>query len=770
MSDQIVPKGDPHLGTYTALAVERRNPLSRVGNAADAEMSFVEIWHVLRKRKRYVIMATFGLFVAALAYSLIITPSFQTTSTIEFNMENSDVLPLGVRAMTGDANPMDYHITQDTQARALQSDTLALQVVRELKLEARPEFTRNQSLLDYFRRFPDDSRLPLEKAPHRRANVLKAFHKNLTVKAVPGTRMIKISFLSPDPPLAVAIVNTLVNDFQEQQFRIRFAATAQVADWLTQQLDDLKSKVETSQQKLAQYQNVTGLLGPDETHNIVMSRLEEMDRQLVAAESNRILAQTIWQLAKSGNPELISGLMGRSLAAGGGASPDSLALVENLRAQQSQLKLEYAQATAKYGSEYPKLTQLKSGLKELDQTIVTEVQNLASRAQNDYLAAQHTEDAVRAGFEQAKQEANVLNNRAVQYSILKHEAESGQSLYDNLSKQLKEAGILAGLHSTNIITVDPARPSDRPAKPSFPINLAAGLLAGLVVGVAGAFVVENCDESITTPDQAEQLSMVPALGLVPRSKLLSGKAKLRNLKGRPGSNPRVLVAYQPHSQVAEAYRALRTSILQMTRESQNNVLLFTSALPEDGKTTTSLNCAVALAQQGTSVLLVEADMRRPTLSSHLGLNGSEGLSSLIDSGISEGLPMSMSSVPNLSVIPAGPKPLYPVELLGSPRMAELVHKWRSEYNYVLIDAPPVLSVTDAVVLSPYCDAVILVVRSGVTRKQSLLRVRDLFMRSQTRIAGVVINAFNLKSADHYHYFGYEPTSGSRRGYYIPEGN
>src|SRR5690348_2099486 len=480
MSNEIGPRVNSELETCSLVPPQRRNFGNPSPKAVDAEISFVEIRHILRRRKQFIVVSVISIFVLAVAYTLISAPRYQATSTIEFKLENSDVVPFDdAHLMAGDPNAMSYRVAQETQARALQSDSLALQVVEELKLANRPEFTRNQSSLDSFRQFPDESTLPLEKATHRRSNVLKAFHRNLTVKAIPGSRMIQISFLSPDAQLASSIVNTLVKDFQDQQFRIRNAATAQVADWLTSQLEDLKKQMETSREQLARYQNKAGILGIDETHNIVMTRLEEVDRQLVSAEANRMLAQTVWQLARSGSPELISSLAASSSGASLTVPSSGLALIENLRVQQSQLKLEYAHSAAKYGSEYPRLVQLKNQLNELDENIRAEVENLALRKENDYHAARQTEDALRASFEQAKVAAAKLNDSAIQYSILKREVESTSSLYDNFSKQLREAGILASVHPTNILTVDPAMPSDRPAKPAPAINLAMGLVIGL---------------------------------------------------------------------------------------------------------------------------------------------------------------------------------------------------------------------------------------------------------------------------------------------------
>ncbi len=565
MSDNIVPMSDAQNEDRPPSTIVPRVTPVLANSEPVVEVSFTELWRILRKRKWIIAVTTCGLFAIGLAYTLMSTPKYEANSTIQFNKENSDSLvPEDPRAMLNDAGAMEYHLTQQTQVDTLKSDTLALQVIQDLKLEGRPEFSR-KPLWEGFTKYPDESQLPLEKANHRRARVLKAYHNNLRVDVVDGTRMIKISFLSPDAEVAANVVNSLVSNYQEQQFRTRFAATAQVSDRLSKQLEDLKDQVAASEEALVQYQKQAGLLGVDETHNIVMTRLEEADKQVVAAEGDRILAQAVWQLARSGNPELISDLAATSSTTRSLSNPNSQSLIENLRAQQSQLKVEYAQAAAKYGSAHPKLLQMQGELDQLNDNIQNEIQNLTTRAQNNFLAAQQNENALRAAFDRAKEDANILNDRNVQYSIMKHEVESKRDLYDSLFKQLKEAGVLAGLRSTNIVTVDPARPSDKPAKPVVALNLAIALFSGLLFGVTGAFAAENCDDTITTPDDAEQITLVPALGLIPRWKaqkrLPPAKTSIRPPSLVPSGAEAVVLA-KPQSQIAEAYRTVRTSILQ----------------------------------------------------------------------------------------------------------------------------------------------------------------------------------------------------------------
>jgi capsular exopolysaccharide synthesis family protein len=769
MDNQIVRTGGSDLKVGTVPFVERRGGGRIIDPPVEPVLSFGELWHILRKRKAIIWTSVFVIFAAALSYALTATPKYRTTSIIEFNKSNTDSLDLDERpGMPGGANAMDYAVTQRTQVSALTSDTLALQLVHDLNLEGRKEFSIRPSLLDYVRPVPDESKLPLEKAPHRLATVLNNYHKNLTVTPIPGTRMISIQFLDPDPEVSAKIVNGLVSAYTEQYFRIRYAATVQASDWLSEQLNGLKTQVESSQQNLVDYQKHAGILGTDETHNIVMTRLQQVDAQLTTAKANRILAQAVWKLAQTGNPELLPGLVNVSLSTGSTATPSSLALIESLRSQEGQLKMQYAADKSRFGSAYPKVIELQNKLDEINVSIQTEIANLSGRAKNNYLAAQETQDALAVTFETAKQEANQQSDSAVQYTLLKHEAESSRNLYDNLSGKLKESGLLASLRSSNIVVVDPARPTDRPARPILALILGLGLVGGLGFGVIGALVVENLDETITSPEQAEEVVLAPSLGFIPRWKRLLAVKKSSNALFAPGSG--VLVLRQPHSQAAEAYRSLRTSIAQSMRTGECNVMLVTSAFPGDGKSTTTTNCAFAFAQQGHRVLLVEADLRRPKLRSQLNVTSTTGLSTLISGETSVDLPIKMQDLPTLSIIPAGPRSVCPAELLGSESAKALIAQWRSEYDYVFIDSPPILSVTDAAVLAPYCDGVILVVRSGITTKKSLMRAAEPFRRTQTRIVGTVLNAFDVKSADYQHYLGYKPTAENGNGYYLPENN
>jgi polysaccharide biosynthesis transport protein len=719
----------------------------------DEPYSIAEVTDIVVRRKWVILGSVLLGLLLALAASLLMTPKYESVSVIEINKENSDALGLdSITPVVGDTadQTLDYTINMETHTNALQSDTLALQVIEQLHLDRRHEYEWKPSWFSSQEEREEVSE-PLENAPHHREKVLKVFHKNLKVEAVTNTRMIEVRYLSPDRQVAADVVNTLTNDYMDRYFQTRYTATAQASDWLSKQLADLKKQVEASQQKLVDYQRKNGILGMDDANNIVMTRLEELNKQLTDAQGERITRQVIHELVKSGNAELISGLAGDSLNANS-ASLNSLSLLQNLRTQQAALKVQYAQAATKYGSAYPSLVELNNQLEVLDRSIQEEIQKIAARSQNDYLTALHTEQMLETSLNKQKAEANNLNDKAIQYTILKHEADSSSTLYDELLAKLKSADIIAGLRSTKLLVMDPGRPGADIVHPNFLLNSGIGLASGLLLGLSLAFVKESVDDSVRHPDQIEAAMMLPQLGMIPDFKFdsLDGAHIEKWNWGRSfrGSKARKSGPYAIapcHSWIADAYRQVRSSITLSGIELPK-VLLVTSPSCQEGKTTTSINLAVVLAQQGARVLLVDADLRHPSVESRLKIDSGTGLSTILSSkdprapAIAE-----YTDQPGLFVLGAGPTPPNPAELLGSDRMTKLIEQWSTEYDIVVMDASPALSVTDAVVLSSRVDAVLLVARAGQTTRQSLLRTRDVLFRANAKIAGFIVNGVNPNS-------------------------
>ncbi len=707
-----------------------------------------DLWRVLVARRNTIGLVTASAILAALAISLCMTPKYAAESDIEINAENSAALD--VANEPAPPSQLDYAVTLATQANVLQSDTLALAVIHQLNLESlqKPSLFFSQS---------DDQALPLEQSPRRRTRLLKQFHKNLSVRVLGGTRILQVRYLDRDPVNSAAVVNTLVNDYLEQYFQTRYTATRQASDWLSRQLDDLKHDVEVSQQRLADYQKQTGILGESETNNVVMAKLEEINRQLSAAEANRIVKQAVWQLAKTGDPELISSVAGSSFVQGvsTGTNPAQLGLLPTLRAQEAQLKADIAQASAKLGPSFPKILQMKSQLNNLQGSIDLEIAKVAARAENDYIAAKNAEDMERSLFEKQKQEANKLNDSAIQYGILKREVDASRDLYEGLLGKLKQAGVLAGLRSSNIVIVDPARPAAKPSSPNYLLNLLLGLGAGVIAGIGCALIQDSNDKAIHSPEDVRRVAGMPCLAVIPR---ISPKHMSSGLE---------LPATSLDSAIDERFRALRTSLLLSNIDHPPKVILVSSALPREGKTTVSVHLARILAQQTSRVLLVDADMRRPSLHREFRKDSSEnGLSSLLATPSDD-----LSGAPihdfggGLHVLLAGPRSPFPAEMLASRRMSLALAGWRDQFDYIVLDTPPALAFTDAVVLARCVDAVLLVVRADSTSADTLMRTQEIFQQSHAPLLGAVVNAMNFRSPEYAHYYGYSYRQKELREYH-----
>jgi exopolysaccharide transport family protein len=724
-----------------------------------------EYFRVLVKR-RWVVFTTVAVIFGITAITTMrATRIYEASGSIAINKPESF---LNFKdSGGGDASDSD-NTDVDTEVRILRSDLLALQVIKQLNLDRTPE-SGEQGM-------PSDGSLGLttdELDPDSSAtsSLVAGFKNSLNVSSVPGTRIIDIQYRSPDKELAARVVNTLITTYEEQNFKTKFESTQRTSDWLSQQLADLQMKVESSQEKLVEYQKEHGILGIDEKQNIITSKLDELNRELTTAESDRMEKEALYRLVQT--PDL-----GTALAAVSGepdnqapSASSTSALLEKLREQQADVKVQMAQLSTQFGPSYPKVTQLNNQLTEIDAQIQLEMKKVIDRVRGEYMAAAQRESMLNDAMEKQKQEANQLNESAIEYNLLKRDVDANRTLYEGLLEKLKEAGVTEGLRSNNFRTVDVARVPTAPAEPNVPRNLAFGLALGLTTGVGLGFLLEGIDNTVRTPEQAQAISSLPSLGMIPLGTRISTESGAKRLAASltdslitAQSNEAVelVTVTRPQSQMAESYRALRTSLLLTSLGAPPKVILITSALPQEGKTTTSLNTSVVLAQKGSRVLLIDADMRRPSVHKTLGMGPKTGLSNVLTgSATLQQAIVRYTEVPNLYVLPAGTPPPNPAELLASAHMGEVLTDLRSQYDHIVIDSPPTLSVTDAVILGTRVDTVVLVIRSGQTTKQALRRARDLLLRVNARISGVLLNAADLSSPDYYYYYEYQGKYGSR---------
>jgi capsular exopolysaccharide synthesis family protein len=561
------------------------------------------------------------------------------------------------------------------------------------------------------------------------------------------------------------VVNTLASTYVEQNFKTKFESTMQASDWLSKQLVDLQMKVETSQEKLVRYQKEHEILGTDEKNNIITSKLDELNKEMTMAESDRMQKEAVYRQTQSTDPVAVAAAIIADTSMAGVSS----ALLDKLREQQVSLRIQVADLSTQFGPAYPKVQQLNNQLKEIDVQLKSETNKAVDHLEQQYLAALQRETMLRGAFDKQKQEANKLNESAIEYSLLKRDLDSNRTLYEGLLEKLKEAGVTAGLRSNNFRIINVARVPSSPSEPNIPRNLSFALVLGIISGVGLAFLLENMDNTVRTPEQAQLISGLPSLGMIPlgsKSNRLGSSGK--RLALTPAKEVvETVTQIRPQSQMAESYRALRTSLLLSNLGAPPKVIMVTSARPQEGKTTTSINTAIVLAQKGVRVLLMDADLRRPSVHKTLGMGPRSGLSNVLTGSATVQQTITTSPIlPNLFIMPAGTPPPNPAELLASSNMRDLIMELRTQFDHIVIDTPPTLSVTDAVVLSPRADAAILVIRSGQTTKQALRRARDILMQVNAHVAGVLLNAVDLTSPDYYYYYEYQ---GKYTQYYQEEG-
>jgi len=736
---ELLNQGSHHpaaVQTPTRIASRSKSDLSNgypqwVGDVSE-EMFLAGLWRIIQHGWRTIAAFTLLVVIIVVTASLLMKAQYEAVGKVVFHRENDSGV-LGFKGIeTSLVEDPEDRAAIDTQIGILETDALAMQVINDLHLDKTPKLTGR-----------------VEPSGNE-DRLVKAIHRGLKISKVKGTRLIEIRFRSTDPRLAADIVNQLSNSYVDQYYKSEFQASTQISDFLASQLKELQAKVEESRRKLIDYQKENGIFGLDDKQNIVTAKLDDLNRDLTAAEADRVQKEVNYRLARSGQPELIAKLQ-----------PDNL--VTKLRAQQADLENQMAQASVQLGPAHVKIIELSKQIAQVRQSVDAEVRRIGEQITYEYKSGMQRERMLRAALEAQKQAADKLSANAIQSDILRHEFETNRKLYEDLLQKQKEVSISSSLKSSNIWIVDPARPPRLPAEPNILRNFALSLLFGMFGGVLLAFGLTKVNEKIVTLEQAEIASPLPSLGVVP---LLVAKnkngasAQLNNANG--SVKPELVSSLQPMSLAAESYKAIVTSIL-LSHRAHPAVILVTSSLPGEGKTTVSTNLAIALARLRRRVLLVDTDLRRPSVHRAMRLSSIKGLGTILRKPAAlDEVVVACPDVPNLFVLPAGPINLSEdTELLVSS-FKDLVDRWRIQFDHIIIDTPPVLAMTDAVRMSVEADSVILVVRAGQVAKKEFLRAQDLLLKVNARLTGFVLNGEDLNSPRFRNYYGYYSQDQSKR--------
>jgi succinoglycan biosynthesis transport protein ExoP len=738
---------------------------------------------VVARRRVWIIVPFVACLLSAIALTLLMKPTYESTAIIELNKSGNGIdLGIGDELSSSLGGGGESLLTDlQTETAILKDNSLALAVIQKLNLAARPPFAVKP--IETSNAIPNgDSQL--SQTPKARTRLLAIFHGRLKVLPNRGTRLIQVSFESHDQEQAADVANALIDAYKSHYLQSHYEATTETSNWLTAQLSDLKTNVEESQKKLVEFEKANGILsvsvggdpsdnsggggshGGAEIHSPVIQKLDVLTLELTQAEANRIGKEAIYRLAQSGNADVVLGLQNAPLASESGVlTGGGLSNLQALRQQQGQLKLQLAQESTSFGKNNRHLKDIDVQLKSLDGQVLEELKQITKRAQADFELARRTESGIRQQFDHQQVAASKLNETAIRLALLSEEAFSHKRLYEDLYTKLQQANVSAGIQATNITIVDPARPQSEAIRPKPFQYVALGGLFGLFVGFASAYTADNFDRTVSTPDEVEEITGKPVIGVIPelkkaRKTLSDGPPLLKggNEEGEEqgsASSPIWMVSH-PNSSASEAFRTLRTSIMLSSAGGSPKVILVTSCIPEEGKTTVTTNLGAAFAQQhGKKVLIIEGDMRRPRMERFIGGATERGLSNVLTgSATCEEAIVHIDHVAHLDILPAGPAPPNSSELLGSTAFDELLHYLRSKYDFVFLDSPPALLTTDPVLISTKVDAAIWVSRVGIVERSQLARAARLIERSRVPVIGFVVNRMSSRLAGYGYGDGY----------------
>ncbi len=716
------------------------------------EWTLADLFAVFVRRRAWIVSALALCCVLAAAYWLCSTPHYRATSVIEVQKDSSGAF--GLENTTADkpsaavGDSFDDALALQTEIGILESDALALDVIHRAGLESTPDyFTPRTShfaclhRLLFWRKPLEPLSVPLENAPNRRYVALKIFAKHRKISPSAGTRLIAVSYTDPDPRRAAAVANALVQALSDYSFQSRSTAATQAGAWLQAQLAGLKQQTDALDARAAALDRAAGAFGDDTSHNVVLSRLDDLNATLTQAQSSRIVREAIWRAVQSGNPEVISGLGGNPAI--GPNTQNSFELLQSLRAQEAAAQAQLAESDKRYGENWPAVAEQRARLATIQQSIQQEIHRLGDRARSDYEVSLQAETAARDAFNQQKDQASRLTGDAVALRLARQEADESRNLYATLLGRLQQTGVLAGLHSGNFAVVTPALvpPPDHPTSPSAPLLAALALAAGLAIGCSAAILRELTDRAVHSAADLESLLDAPVLAALPDPQPARPwySAWSRRLLPSTSSADLALEASAasdfaipaPQSPFVEALHRLRASLLLSHSERAPQVIAIVPVTPrpaanraepsaatysEDESPSLALNLAAVLAQHGASVLCVNADLRSaPTAA----FPADPGLTDLLTSDCTLAYDHPASTPPLLSVIHTGTRPPCPSELIASPRMASLLARWRQEFNFIVIDSPAAVY-ADTLVLAQLSDAVLLAAHAGRTQRHEIL--------------------------------------------------
>lgn len=650
--------------------------------------------------------------LASVIVSSRLTPVYEATATIDVDRQS----PSGIIGQEANAaNRYDSEQFLATQLKLLQSDSVLRPVVQKFDL-----LKRDGGL---------GTNEPAGSAAMNAPITLKKLHVTRPL----NTYLLLVTYRSTDPKLAADTANAVVQSYIQHTYNLRYKASSSLSSFMEKQIEELKAKMERSTAALAQFEKELNVINPEEKTSILSARLLQLNTEYTNAQGDRVRKEAA---AKS--------LSGESMEAAL-ASPQGESLRKLLELQ-NEAQQKFATARGQYGANHPEHKKAAGRVAEIQRQLESTRKNIAERVNAEYAEAQNREQMMKKAVAETKAEFDKLNARSFEYQQLKREAESDRTLYADLARRIKEAGINASFQNSSIRLADAARPPVRPVFPNVPMNVTITLLLAAVLAVGAAVIVDVLDNTVREPDEVSRQLNMAVVGTLPAVK--NWRKHLNNTIMLTAPN-----ADSAMTTFTESVRTLRNNILLADFDRRLKTILITSASPAEGKSTTAAHIALAHAEQGKKTLLIDADLRRPSVHRKFGFNPTAGLSSILLGEVGwQQVTVKIDAVPDLDILPAGPPSRRAADLIGSG-MEELLEQVAREYDLVIIDAPPLLGFAEPLHMATCADGVLVVARAGETSRKSIATVVASLRRLQVSIIGLVLNEVKRDHSDSYYYYG-----------------